>query len=80
MVCYDSGGEFQEWLEKIGVREGLIPVGGVLPTEALTEVGGKLGVEGVLGSRRLRFQNPALGPFIIKDNVHRESPRNDSGR
>jgi len=38
------------------------------------------GVEGSLGSRRLRFQNPALGPFIINANVQRERPLRDSGR
>ena len=34
----------------------------------------------MLGSRRLRLQNPALGPFITKASAHRDNPRSESGR
>lgn len=47
---------------------------------ASTGVGGTLGVIGTLGLRRLRFQKPAFGPFMMNASVHRESPRRESGR
>jgi hypothetical protein len=37
------------------------------------------GVGGTLGLSRLRFQKPALGPLIMKANVHRDKPRKVSG-
>jgi len=43
-------------------------------------LGGILGVGGTLGLLSLRFQNLALGPLAMNDKVHRERPRNDSGR
>jgi len=43
-------------------------------------VGGMEGVGGMLGSRLLRFQKPAFGPLVTKDNVQRDNPRNESGR
>jgi len=42
--------------------------------------GGVLGVGGTLWWLSLRFQNLALGPLVMNDKVHRERPRNDSGR
>ena len=38
------------------------------------------GVGGTDSPRRLRFQNPAFGPFVMKASVHLESPRSESGR
>ena len=38
------------------------------------------GVGGILGSLLLRFQKPALGPLLTNANVHRDNPRNESGR
>ena len=38
------------------------------------------GVGGILGSRLLRFQKPAFGPLVTNANVHRDNPRNESGR
>ena len=38
------------------------------------------GVGGMLGSRLLRFQKPAFGPLVTNANVHRDNPRNESGR
>lgn len=49
--------------------------GGELASSAFS-----MGVGGTDSPSRLRFQNPAFGPFIIKANVHLESPRNESGR
>lgn len=65
---------------ELGVSGRLRLSGGVRSTDGFAEVGGKLGVGGILGSLRFRFQNPALGPFIMNDKVHRERPRSDSGR
>jgi hypothetical protein len=41
--------------------------------------GGMEGVEGMLGSRLLRFQKPALVPLVMNANVQRDNPRNESG-
>ena len=38
------------------------------------------GEEGMLGSRLLCFQKPALGPLVTNANVHRDNPRKESGR
>ena len=43
-------------------------------------VGGMEGVGGMLGSRLLRFQKPAFGPLVTNASVHRDNPRNESGR
>lgn len=43
-------------------------------------VGGIEGVGGTLGSLLLRFQKPAFGPLVTNANVHRDNPRNESGR
>jgi len=37
------------------------------------------GVGGTIERSRLRFQNPALGTFIMKANVHRDKPRKVPG-
>lgn len=42
-------------------------------------VGTTLGVGGILGSRLLRFQNPAFGPFITNARAHRDRPLKESG-
>lgn len=48
-------------------------------SESQLDLDGKCGVVGALGSRRFRFQKSAFGPFMIKANVQRESPRRVSG-